>query len=823
VLRSRIWGQSVIKRLLASAAIVALVSGGTAYAGDAGKPASGASQYDWTGFYAGVAAGAAWGQYDAQTSTVGDGYMNAAQAAAVTAAGAQTVKPTGFVAGVEGGYNWQIGNLLLGLEADLQGVQLNDATDSGAVLYPGTRLRRFTVTSYENIDWLFTARPRIGFVAPNHWLFYATGGLALTQLESDFSFVDNNGALESGRLDAVRVGYAFGGGVEAPLTKRLSLKVDYLYVDFANAAASATANNLTPTFPGQVFSYSSDLKANIVRAGLNYRFGGPDGTLGSDLILPFKPPTWKIPPVLTNGWELETGARFWFSSGTVGAPQPLLDTPPTTLASRLVYSGLEGVSGEAFARVDHASRFFIKGYLGAGAILSGSLNDEDFPAGPTYSNTLSSASGHIGYATVDVGYSIWRTPGAKVGPFVGYNYYTQAINTYGCSQVAGSNVCSPALDPTLLGLTENDTLNSLRVGLSSEVMLADRLKFTADAAYVPLVGFSGLDDHLLRQLLGPEAANSGGGVMLEATLDYSVTKSLSVGVGGRYWAWNMNTGTLGFDFLGPRIPPSTETARFTTERYGMFVQSSYRWGDPASSDDPPMLTKAPVIASRPMNWTGFYIGGHLGGGFSDAQWSDPFGSSTPGRFGFSNIAGFGDSTHATGPLAGGQIGADWQTGHLVLGVQADASAAQMHGENTCFSGIGGIDCQHSVNSLGTIAGRLGYAWDRSLVYAKAGGAWTNTTYSLFGDTNALTLGAGNTTLDTWGWTVGGGIEYAVTNHWIAFAEYDHIGLSATTVPFPTVATINTQTIRVSQTVDFFKLGVNYKFDLASLAAIAAKH
>ena len=61
-----------------------------------------------------------------------------------------------------------------------------------------------------------------------------------------------------------------------------------------------------------------------------------------------------------------------------------------------------------------------------------------------------------------------------------------------------------------------------------------------------------------------------------------------------------------------------------------------------------------------------------------------------------------------------------------LGVQADASAADMRGENTCFSGLGGINCQHTVNSLSTISGRVGYAWDRSLAYVKGGGAWTDT-------------------------------------------------------------------------------------------------
>jgi opacity protein-like surface antigen len=88
---------------------------------------------------------------------------------------------------------------------------------------------------------------------------------------------------------------------------------------------------------------------------------------------------------------------------------------------------------------------------------------------------------------------------------------------------------------------------------------------------------------------------------------------------------------------------------------------------------------------------------------------------------------------------------------------------------------------------------------------------------------ALRLGTGGTTLDRWGWTAGGGIEYALTNHWTAFAEYDHVGVPSATVPFPSVAVINTQAIGVKQSVNLFKLGVNYKFELADLGAIAAMH
>jgi opacity protein-like surface antigen len=299
--------------------------------------------------------------------------------------------------------------------------------------------------------------------------------------------------------------------------------------------------------------------------------------------------------------------------------------------------------------------------------------------------------------------------------------------------------------------------------------------------------------------------------MLEASLGYAVTDAWNVGIGGRYWAWNMRTGTVTFDFLGSTGPPPIEPARFSSERYGVFVQTSYKWGDTAAAAAAARIpTNAPLVAAAPMNWTGFYVGAHLGAGWSNGRWSDPLGS-TPADFGLFNVAGFGDAIHTTGPLGGGQVGFDLQSGQFVFGVEADVDAAALRGENTCFSGIGGINCQRIVGSLGTITGRLGYAWDRSLAYAKGGGVWTNTTYNLNANTNALTLGIGSTHVMAWGWTVGGGVEYALANAWTARIEYDHTDVSGATITFPTVAVINAQRISVRQWIDVVKLGVNYKF------------
>jgi opacity protein-like surface antigen len=130
------------KYFLCGAAIAALLIAPFADAADV-TPSWDPAVYNWSGFYAGAVAGAAWGQYDPRTATdpqtaaIGAGYLDAANAAAVTAAGTQSIKTNGFVTGLEGGYNWQTGQWLVSLEADLEAVHLLGQTNSGAIASPG--------------------------------------------------------------------------------------------------------------------------------------------------------------------------------------------------------------------------------------------------------------------------------------------------------------------------------------------------------------------------------------------------------------------------------------------------------------------------------------------------------------------------------------------------------------------------------------------------------------------------------------------------------------------------------------------------------------
>ncbi len=237
--------------------------------------------------------------------------------------------------------------------------------------------------------------------------------------------------------------------------------------------------------------------------------------------------------------------------------------------------------------LDHSSGFFVKGYLGAGGLFNGVLHDEDFPADLAYSNTYSTVAGSLGYVTADAGYTFLKAPGAKLGAFVGYNFFSEQMLSHGCNQVAGDDICAPPDPATELLLSQDIQFNSLRVGLSAQFMLTDRLKFVADAAYVPVVSAVGVDDHNATASYFPESASSGYGTMMEAFFSYDVTPHWNVGIGGRYWAWNMRHGTDEFIFetFGQGVPVP-EWDNYNTDRYGVFVQSGYHWGDTTSSPAP---------------------------------------------------------------------------------------------------------------------------------------------------------------------------------------------------------------------------------------------
>ena len=217
-------------------------------------------------------------------------------------------------------------------------------------------------------------------------------------------------------------------------------------------------------------------------------------------------------------------------------------------------------------------------------------------------------------------------------------------------------------------------------------------------------------------------------------------------------------------------------------------------GAAAAADLP--LARAPVapVASASAAiyaWTGFYIGGHAGAGFGRSSWSDPV---TGGTNAFSSGAVF---------LGGGQIGANYQWNVLVLGVEGDFNWTKLKGSGSDFLGDTiGTDTQWT----STVAGRVGAAFNRLLIYGKGGAAFAR-------DRSTFTDLAGNSAGGAFtrtGWTAGVGLEYGITNNWSAKIEYDFLSFGAQPLNF-TTTTPTTYASSATLNVQEIKAGVNFHF------------
>ncbi len=260
-----------MKKILVAGIVLAAFCGVPALAADmpvkAPPPSVAAPTYSWTGFYGGGNAGGAWGNFDPSTVAVLNPVtgLTAGNAALVTALGTTlSIKPDAFVGGFQAGYNWQTANFVYGFEADIKSFHLSGNSTSAAASGPVT----FTLGASASATWLATARGRVG-VAANNWLFYATGGAAFTHLSGLFTYADTVPHTEAASFSNTKTGYTVGGGVEVGIWGSWTVKAEYLYVDFGSVSGSG---NLSAPLGGQVLLHSIDLKANIARLGLNYRF-----------------------------------------------------------------------------------------------------------------------------------------------------------------------------------------------------------------------------------------------------------------------------------------------------------------------------------------------------------------------------------------------------------------------------------------------------------------------------------------------------------------------------------------------------------------------
>ena len=257
----------------------------------------------WCGFYVGGNVGYAGSESTSVNSSavVTNPGIVAPAASAAAAAALTTGIPVGSQKGIIGGgqlgYNFQSGLFVAGFEADIQGLS-GSATGTSATAVPvsgfiGTKANA-TLTATNSVDWLGTVRGRIGIAAAPNFLIYGTGGLAYggvnssTGINEAFSgpgTVGANGTFPaSGNFSQTRVGWTVGAGGEWMFTSNWSAKLEYLHYDLGSANYGTTVNNFAvagAVVPvGRLLSTlgqssSTSFRGDIVRVGLNYKFGGP--------------------------------------------------------------------------------------------------------------------------------------------------------------------------------------------------------------------------------------------------------------------------------------------------------------------------------------------------------------------------------------------------------------------------------------------------------------------------------------------------------------------------------------------------------------------
>jgi outer membrane immunogenic protein len=200
---------------------------------------------------------------------------------------------------------------------------------------------------------------------------------------------------------------------------------------------------------------------------------------------------------------------------------------------------------------------------------------------------------------------------------------------------------------------------------------------------------------------------------------------------------------------------------------------------------------APAYAAPIYNWTGFYIGGHVGGAFSSDN----------------NFSGLSTGNNGNGRFLGGlQAGADWQFNpNFVVGVE---------GQYSWLSGSvgavfpGGVAYTNDQRGLGSITGRVGYTWGPGLVYVKGGYAYSDNrdTLTLNGAAVPFALDKNHSN----GYTVGAGLEYMFAPNWSAKAEYMYYDFGSTRFVTPGVLAPFGSWRNDEHTL---KVGVNYRFNL----------
>jgi outer membrane immunogenic protein len=233
---------------------------------------------------------------------------------------------------------------------------------------------------------------------------------------------------------------------------------------------------------------------------------------------------------------------------------------------------------------------------------------------------------------------------------------------------------------------------------------------------------------------------------------------------------------------------------------------------PASAADMPLA--AFPVAPPPFSWTSCYLGAHLGGGWAQKQITDPVQLVQDSFLGSGTTTGVTSVTAtAGGAVIGGQVGCDYQFAPTwVVGIEGAASGSTMNGSTHVGLPLGNLGDSASFTGrtdfLSSVTGRLGYAMDRVLFYAKGGVAFAGDKYTVTGGFQGT--GFGFEGLDTRaGWTAGVGVAWAFSRSWSTSLEYDYYRFGSGTVLMSDANNGFSGPVDTRQSVQVVKAAVNF--------------
>jgi len=743
-----------LRRLFLTGASLMVLTGSTLAADLPVAKAPPAVLPSWAGFYLGVHGGYGWNQNE---------FSQTDHFAFQTPQSINGIKSKGALYGAQAGYNWQFGRAVTGLEIDFSATNLDGSSAISETAPNGPGTQAITITLRDKVQYLGSARARLGWLPTDNVLLYGTAGLAWERLDrTTEQTIDTVGPgagtdFFSGRSALDKFGWVAGVGAEVMLGSPNWIgRIEYLHYDLGQVE---TVTALTHTGGARSdISTAGSQTIEVVRAGVSYKFGEP-----------------------------ATVASASYVKAPVAAP---LSTPLSTWAG--FYIGAHGGYGWGHDPVSIPLAFYM---------FPGTLTGTDSKGWV--------AGGHFGHN--------WQYDRFVTGLEVDLSAADINGTTNTGTAVFGTTNASITLDEKVKYLS---TFRGRLGWLPTNTVL---LYGTAGLAWERLEsGESHADTsptgNFSSRLAVPSdrfgwVAGVGGEVMLGSTNWI-----------GRLEYLHYDFGRVGSEKVQSLVAPAASDFLASTAGHQTIdlvrAGASYKFGPdgPAVAAAPAMYAKAPRMPAPLQNWAGLYVGAHGGYGWRENDFSTIFNFSSDVFF---------DGIKSKGWLGGGQAGYNWQYASAVAGFEIDGSAtgikgssapATIPGQNGSFQ-TGTLS--DNVKYLGTVRGRLGWTPASSwLLYATGGLAWervhrTNLHVNDFAPGNRATT-ALDEPRDHFGWVAGAGVESFIGgSNWIARLEYLHYDFGTGERAYGVASTIPSITPYTErggrQTIETVRAGLSYKF------------